>query len=312
VTSHRLRWSDLPRTVRADVEALLGASVVSTRSGVGGYSPSFASRCDLADGRRVFVKAVSSEQNPDSPEMLRREMEVTRRLPESVPAPRLLHSMDDGNWVVGVFDYVEGRLPRVPWVTDELDLVIDLVALLGSIEITPAIAELETAQARLASMFGRWKVMAADPPRALDRWARAHLDELVRLEADWPDAVAGDVFVHLDVRSDNVLLTATGAVLVDWPHACIGAPGLDLLVMLPSVALEGGGDPEEVRTRSSVLQIWDRRVVDAVVAALAGFFLHQSQLPDPPGLPTVRAFQRAQGEVTLRWLRTRLGDPESQ
>ena len=34
--------------------------------------------------------------------------------------------------------------------------------------------------------------------------------------------------------------------------------------------------------------------------------------PDPPGLPTVRAFQRAQGEVAVRWLRTRLGDPVPQ
>jgi hypothetical protein len=31
-------------------------------------------------------------------------------------------------------------------------------------------------------------------------------------------------------------------------------------------------------------------------------------LPDPPGLPTLRAFQTAQGTHALRWLRQRLGD----
>ena len=41
---------------------------------------------------------------------------------------------------------------------------------------------------------------------------------------------------------------------------------------------------------------------DVVVAALAGFFVRQSLDPDPPGLPTVRAFQRAQAEVALDWL----------
>ena len=45
--------------------------------------------------------------------------------------------------------------------------------------------------------------------------------------------------------------------------------------------------------------------VDAVLAGLLGYFLDAARLPDPPGLPTVRAFQRAQGEVVLRWLKER-------
>ena len=64
---------------------MVGARVVSTQSGAGGYSPSFASRCDLDDGRRVFVKAVSPAQNPESPDMLRSEIDATRRLPHEVP-----------------------------------------------------------------------------------------------------------------------------------------------------------------------------------------------------------------------------------
>jgi hypothetical protein len=45
-----------------------------------------------------------------------------------------------------------------------------------------------------------------------------------------------------------------------------------------------------------------------LVAAMAGYFAERARLPDPPGLPTVRAFQRAQGEVTLAWLRRLWGD----
>jgi len=44
----------------------------------GGHSPSLASRCDLDDGRTVFVKAVSPDQNPDSPRMLRGARPATR------------------------------------------------------------------------------------------------------------------------------------------------------------------------------------------------------------------------------------------
>jgi hypothetical protein len=312
MSAHRLRWEELPDHVQENIESTLGTRVIAATSGSGGYSPSFASGCELADGRRVFIKAVSPAQNPESPDMLRREIDVTRRLPASVPAPRLLHSMDDGTWVIGVFEYVDGRPPHNPWDLDELDLVVDAVDQLASTTTTPAIAELDTAEVRLASTFGRCELLATELPSDLDPWFRAHLPELAALESGWRGAVRGDALVHLDVRSDNVLLTDAGAVLVDWPHACIGAPGLDLLLMLPSVALEGGGEPHEVMTRTSGLASWDPGPIDAVVAGLTGYFLHQSRMPDPPGLPTVRAFQRAQGEVTLRWLRTRLGDPARQ
>ena len=38
------------------------------------------------------------------------------------------------------------------------------------------------------------------------------------------------------------------------------------------------------------------------IAALAGFFTYQAAQPDPPGLPTLRSFQRAQGAVACEWL----------
>jgi hypothetical protein len=47
--------------------------------------------------------------------------------------------------------------------------------------------------------------------------------------------------------------------------------------------------------------------VTATLAALAGYFVSHVRRPPPPGLPTLRAFQRAQGEAAVRWLRKRLG-----
>jgi hypothetical protein len=41
--------------------------------------------------------------------------------------------------------------------------------------------------------------------------------------------------------------------------------------------------------------------------AVAGYFTRQALLPDPPGLPTVRAFQAAQGSQARAWLRRRTG-----
>jgi hypothetical protein len=130
-----------------------------------------------------------------------------------------------------------------------------------------------------------------------------HLDELAATEARWESVTKGDGLIHGDVRSDNVLLADDGRVVfVDWTSTCIGAGWFEVLAMLPSVELEGGGTPESVLERVGL----DDLGVDSMlplVAALAGYFVERGRLPDPPGLPTVRAFQRAQGEVTIAWLR---------
>ena len=121
----------------------------------------------------------------------------------------------------------------------------------------------------------------------------------------------GDALVHLDVRSDNVLIEPTGrVVLVDWPHACIGAPWLDLVVMLPSMALEGGGEPEELLVRSGLDA--PRDAVDAVVAALAGYLHRARAVRTHRGCPPSARSSAPRARWPLRWLRTRLGDPVPQ
>ena len=92
-------------------------------------------------------------------------------------------------------------------------------------------------------------------------------------------------------------------VSIDWPHASIGAPWLDLAFMLPSVAMQGGGDPQK--------HFWSHPVSDGVppqdlrsaLAGLAGFLTASSVLPAPVGIPNLRRFQRAQASAALSWLR---------
>ena len=47
-------------------------------------------------------------------------------------------------------------------------------------------------------------------------------------------------------------------------------------------------------------------VLDGLRGLAAGYFLDAARHPAPVGLPTVRAFQRVQGEALLNWLRPRL------
>jgi aminoglycoside phosphotransferase (APT) family kinase protein len=159
-----------------------------------------------------------------------------------------------------------------------------------------------TVAKQYGAMFNGWRVLAADGRDApLDDWFRTRLDELARIEPLWEDATRGAGLIHGDVRSDNVLLTDERVVFVDWTATCTGAPWFEVVAMLPSIELEGGGEPEAVLERVG-LEIAPDALLPLVVA-IAGYFAERGRLPDPPGLPTVRAFQRAQGAVTNAWLR---------
>ena len=106
-----------------------------------------------------------------------------------------------------------------------------------------------------------------------------------------------------------MILTADGAALVDWPAACLGAPWIDLVACLPALHLDGGAPPDETLSWATAeghfgdVDEW----IDPFLAALAGYFIGQALLPDPPGLPTVRGFQAAQGRITTTWILDRLG-----
>ena len=61
----------------------------------------------------------------------------------------------------------------------------------------------------------------------------------------------------------------------------------------------------ELLARSAAARAAAPAAITAVVAAVAGDFTCQSLLPSPLGLPTLRGFQAAQGEVARRWLAER-------
>jgi hypothetical protein len=306
----RIEWADVAAPVRRALERELGAAVVAAVNQPGGFSPGTAARATLADGRRVFVKAVSDALNPTAVRLHRRESDVLARMPAAMPVPRLLARVDldvDGvDWVAIVIEDVDGHLPRRPWQPQELARVLDAIGAIATVGTPCPIPGLPPVAER--DLGGFATLDSAASAAVLDPWSCDHLAELVALEAGWREAAAGDSLLQFDARADNILLTADRAWIVDWPHAVVGAPWVDLMLFLPSAVLDGAPDPEAIWQAHPLGAAAKPERADAFLAALTGYFLGRAILPPPRGLPTVRAFQRAQGEVALAWLGRRLLD----
>jgi aminoglycoside phosphotransferase (APT) family kinase protein len=311
-TRRRLGWDDVPGWLRAEVEGRLEARVVEAVTQPTGFSPGLAARLRLADGRRAFVKAVGPEPNPDSPDAHRAEARTMAALPRAAPAPRLLWSLDERGWVALAFEDVDGHHPALPWRPGELRRVLAMLTDMARV-LTPAPAGMPAIADRLGDAFVGWRRLAAGHATgpgdlaSMDPWARRHLPRLAELEAGWPPAVQGRTLLHGDLRADNLLLTPTRVVAVDWPWACVGAAWVDLLLLLPSVTMQGGPDPDAVFAAHPLAAGADPRAVTTTLAAWAGYLVFGASQPPPPGLPTLRAFQHGQGLVALDWLRRRTG-----
>lgn len=302
----RLAWADLPAAVRGEIEDRVGSAVVGVRSHEGGYSPGMAATLTTADGERTFVKAVSSGYHDRSAELYRDEARVNALLPASAPAPPMRWTFDDGEWISLGFDAADSSV-EVPWQPEDLTAALELFTELGDVEAPDGLGSVVDHLLGMPS----WRRVADEGTdlSSWEPWVREHLDRLVDLTAGWAQAAEGDRLGHGDARADNMVRSDGRLLLADWPYAAAAAPWVELLCFLPSAELEGAGRAAEIWEHHPLGQSADSERATAVLAGLAGYFVHGSEQPPPPGIPHVRAYQRAQGEVALAWLRERLGEP---
>ena len=310
----RLQWSEMPPRIRLEVEKWLGSDVTRAVTQPTGFSPGVAARLTADNGRRVFLKAVGPEPNAGAPSNHRREISIVSGLPSPAPVPRLLWSYDkgEGGWVVLVFEEVDGRHPTQPWRPEELDQVVAAMEALAT-TLTPSpvpVSVVGAASDRFATGLRGWRQLRDEQPSSvnqLDAWSVRNLETLIKIEDTAGESVAGDTLLHLDIRADNILLTADRTWFVDWADVSIGAAWVDVVTMASSVTMQGGPAPDQVIARHGACRSAHSGAITAAVVALAGFFTYQAVQPPPPGLPTLRAFQEGQGVVARDWVAQRTG-----
>jgi Phosphotransferase enzyme family len=277
----------LSRLLETEVRSL-------TRVQSSGYTVAYHGIAELADGTTAFVKAATE---PLTAGFIRDEQRVLGAV--SGPFVPAVLAMDDGDPPLLVLEDLRAAHWPPPWDDATIAAVRETLAAVAAAPLPDVVPPVGVHRDRLVTGWGE---IGSDPEPFLSlgvcspAWLTYALPTL--REASESAPIGGDSLLHLDVRSDNLCIAERGAVLVDWNHACVGNPDLDVAAWLPSLRLEGGPEPEAILPGAA-----------GFAALLAGFFGSRAGLPAPPTAPHVRPFQLAQLRVSLSWAARELGLP---
>ena len=210
--------------------------------------------------------------------------------------PNVLGFDDDGERPALALEDLSGADWPPPWTGRRVDAVLDALSAIHRARPPDHLARLEVDGGE------DWRKVAADPGPFLAlglcsaAWLAAALPLLGEAAAAAP--LAGDALVHLDIRSDNLCFRDGRAIVIDWNHARLANPDVDVAFWLPSLHAEGGPAPDTILPDAPGLAAW-----------VAGFFCAHAGGSPIPDAPHVRPLQVRQSRTALPWAARALGLP---
>lgn len=221
-------------------------------------------------------------------EFLRREASVYQRISGSF-VPEFIGWEDEETEPVLLIADLSAHFWPPPWNEDRVQQVLEQI---HAMHQTPA--DLEPFAAVHPEKRDGWKTVAENPEPFLSLglvdadWLDSALPALI--EAESRCRTEGESLCHWDIRSDNLCFTEDRAIFIDWNHACLSNPKLDLGFWLPSLTFESGILPEQILPDAPEVAAW-----------VSGFFAARAGLPVIPHAPRVRLVQQQQLETALPW-----------
>jgi hypothetical protein len=304
--SDRFQWAQLPLKVRIAIQDIMGSPVAIAVSQPGGYSPGTADRIITKTGKRFFVKAVGSPINADSPDIHRKEIRIMNSLASQQLGSGLVGSYDDGEWVALVFVDIEGRHPDLSQGKDREVVMTELRRLTSSELSSASIDLLPSLSDDVVYSFDAWKRIEASPIADLDPWIVKNFSRLANLSGSASERLRGNYLSHTDLRKDNILITGSRAVIVDWPWAAAGVPWFDALtVIIDAGVYNPRFDPALEISQNPLLASCLPEDIDSVISGMMGYFFDCARKPSPAGIVSLRKFQQDEGLACLRILQDR-------
>ncbi|GGM48183.1 hypothetical protein GCM10012275_19050 [Longimycelium tulufanense] len=289
--SHR-DWTDLPDQVRAAIQAHTGpiATVIPTGRG---QTCDIAATLRLADGQRRFLKGVQGADR--RMRWLRHEVTAGRLAPGL--APEVLFHADVGDWLVVVFEHVEGRTADFSPHSPDLARVAATMQRLATIPasgVGPLRDRWEGHQS--------WRTLAEKAPDRLDNWHKTHLESLIHWESAAANRVAGPSLLHMDLHQHQFLIgpDAHDVRVVDWSWPAQGAPWVDVAFLV--IRLTGAGHPPgDAEQWAAGISSWSFTTEEALTsfaARVAGLWRYRAA--QHPNSSMWRS-NAAMADTYLRW-----------
>lgn len=298
----RIRFGELPERLRAWVTSEFGSVRVMAEY-AGGMSPGCAATLATSGSGMIFIKAVGSELNPQTPELFRQEIGVLGRLARVSYRPALLATYDDGDWVGLTLEHVPGRYPDLGSDEDFAAVARTVHAQTSELTPSPADVDVPSLAATARRWLGRWVEVSEAPHRFLPAWAADRLEELLPRVRNLPFHLPEGSLCHFDIRDDNLLLRPNGeAVVLDWGMARLGPSWTDHVLL--------AAQKPTAREAQSFLDRWvpadAQDTVTSLLIAFGGSQAWNAYQPPRPSLPAFAAYAREDADRLFAIARLRL------
>ena len=271
--------------LRSRIADLLGAAPSSFEAVSGGYTAA-ARWTFAARGTSYFIKIATSDHTRTQ---LSREIQTYRSLSGDFMPAFIVASDHEVEPLLILEDLSKWHWPP-PWTAKQVDMTLAEIE-----QIHASSAQLPHYEQIHGQPQLGWHIVAKDKEPFLnlklvtDAWLEHALPDLLSCESQC--VTSGDAVTHFDIRSDNICIGSDGAKLIDWNYACLSNAKLDLGAWLPSLAAEGGPEPESI--------LGDE---PKIAAFISGFFAARAGLPDLSEAPQARLVQRQQLVPALKWV----------
>lgn len=260
----------------------------------------------LENEKTAFLKVCNQLENARGFELLQRECAIAEQLPFSAPAPRLLSAQTHDSWMAAVFEDVRDRNPMATWTkASTLRALTSLTHLFKSLEALNADApRLDQGQGR----FTGFRALQSQPRTLrgnIDEicWVRRNIGRLASIEPAWSTVPMGDKLVHCDLSPGNLIRTRQKVVFVDWAHAHLGSPWIDVMGFLLRAPIKTGACRAGLFAAHPCCGEVDRSSLSTMLVATSGMFLSRALLESATAPANVTKQRLVYGSAGINWLR---------